>query len=296
MAMPLEKQNATWLASYPRSGNTFIRLLLANYFVARFEPLSLHSLKEFNFGEHIEWLWTTITGKSLTERNEQTEWRAREAYFHALRVTTPSVAVRFIKTHTVNCTRWGVPAFQFRPSDRIIYVARSPLDVVISLAAFHDWDIEQSLSHMLEPFATLGGHPHTGYEVTGSWNLHVNSWTQVKECPVLIVPYFELVAEPETWLTRMLTFIGVPPTPQQVKNAVLWSRFESLQVQEARTGFPEAPRGENRQPFFRSGEGEQWKGVLTAAQVDRILNATASGMNLIGFPEAAGTEKIGRAC
>lgn len=284
MSSSLDPKSVVWLASYPRSGNTFIRLLLANYFLARFEAISLHTLKEFNFGEHIEWLWQNVTGKPATERDEKVEWRARDSYFEKLRITTPSVALRFIKTHTVNCTRWGAPAFRFRPTDRIIYVARSPLDVAVSLAAFHGWDEEQAIAHMLAPFATLAGHPLTGYEVTGSWNLHVTSWVQATGAPVLVIPYYQLVGDPAAWLTRILTFIGIPVGEQQVKNAALWSQFASLQKQEAHTGFPEAPRGENRQPFFRVGKPGQWKDQLSRAQVDRILNACTAGMNMVGFP------------
>ena len=277
--------HTVWLASYPRSGNTLVRILLANYFLARFEPLSLHALQHFNFGEHIQGLWQQVIGKSLPEVDEPTQWLSRPAYFKALRATTPPVPRRFIKTHTLNCTRWGVPAFHFRPSDRIIYVARSPADVVISLAAFHGWDIGHAKSHLLNPVASLH-HPDLGHEVTGSWNLHVNSWAQNTDCPVLVVPFSQLRADPATWLVRMLTFIDAKPNLQHVQNCVKWTRFDSLQEQEARHGFPEAPRGENRQPFFRAGLVGQWQDILIPQQVEKIVNACATGMKLIGDPVA----------
>jgi len=279
-----------WLASYPRSGNTFVRLLLANYFLARFEPVSIHVLKDFSFGEHVQVLWQKVTGAPASARDEKTEWLARDTYFDHLRSTTPPVALRFVKTHTVNCTRWGAPAFNFRESDRVIYVARNPLDVAVSMAAYHGWDMESTISHMLAPFASLAGHPTVGHEVTGSWNLHIQSWLQTKSKQVLFVPYTELLADTEGQLTRILQFISSSqPNPGHIKNVVGWTRFENLKDQEARAGFPERLPGTDQQPFFRSGKVDQWMAALTTAQINRIVNACAPGMELIGLPGAIGS-------
>ncbi len=280
MASP--RDAIVWIASYPRSGNTFLRLLLANYFVGRFNPVSLHTLQDVHFGEHIERVWRKVTGEPADARTEEIEWRAREAYFNILRVTSPPSAFRIVKVHTINVARWGKPAHVFQPGDRVIYVARSPLDVVISLAAFHGWDVARALEHMLDPDAML--HDRTvGYEVTGAWNNNVMSWLGVKDCPLLVIPYPQLAKDTAATLSTCLEFIGSPPNPIHVTNAAAWTDFEKLKIQEKKGGFPEAPKDPQRQQFFRMGKSDQWRQALSGAQIARVLDTCAEGMKAAGL-------------
>ncbi len=270
-----DPQSIVWIASYPRSGNTFVRLLLANYFVARFAPMSLHSVMDFTFGEGVEFLWHQVTQLKASERSERTQWLARGAYMDRLRNTTPPTPFRFVKTHTVNCTRWSSPAFDFRPADRVIYVARNPLDVAVSLASFFGWPMDKTISHMLSPYASVQN------EVTGTWNLHVHSWLQMTGAPLLFVNYNDLVADTAGQLVRILKFLGGKPNLDHVANIVNWTRFEKLQEQENTIGFPEAPKARK---FFRAGRADQWKDNLTPEQVTYVINACSAGMDLIGAP------------
>ena len=271
-----------WIASYPRSGNTFLRLLLANYFVGRFNPISLHTLADIHFGEHIERVWRKVSGEEAEVRSEETEWRARAAYFDILRVTTPPSTYRIVKVHTINAERWGKPAHIFKPGDRVIYVVRSPLDVVVSLASFHGWDVTQALSHMLDPAAMLRDHTN-GYEVTGSWADNVMSWVGVKDCPLLVIPYTQLLKDSAGTLSTCLDFIGSVPNPIHAKNAAAWTDFEKLRIQEKKGGFPEVPQDSRRPQFFRVGKSDQWRQKLSPDQISCILDTCGAAMKAAGM-------------
>ncbi len=96
-------------------------------------------------------------------------------------------------------------------------------------------------------------------------------------------------------MSRALDFIGVSLNPLHARNVAAWTQFKNLKQQEAHSGFPEAPQGDNHQPFFRAGRMDQWQGVLTEAQIARLVNASEQGMNRLGFP-VPGQPPIRRAC
>ena len=97
-----------YLASYPRSGNTFLRALLANYFAGADQPLTPQEIVFFGVGEKHEEVWRRTTGLDRRERTIQIEWAARQDYLAEVRAGPGSGPV-FLKTHTLNGAVFGKP-------------------------------------------------------------------------------------------------------------------------------------------------------------------------------------------
>ena len=272
---------ANWIVSYPRSGNTFLRTLIANYFSGLERPLDLDEIAATTRGEHDEQLWRELTGKYPAERSLEEEWSKREAYHGRLReMTGPSLAL--IKSHTLNCELKGRPAYWFTPEDRILHVVRHPCDVAISYAHFAGIEIDQAIARMLRRGAFVADPPERGYEVLGSWSENARSWMQPLAAPLHRIRYFDLVNRTVEILKEVVAFLGYEPDDTQVEKAVEYSRFERLSSQERERGFVEQSELSS-EPFFREGRPGQWLKQMTIEQALRILGDDPELIDLLGF-------------
>jgi hypothetical protein len=274
--------SAIWVVSYPRSGNTYVRALLANYFSGLDRPLTLNEISLSTWGEHIEGLWQTVCIKPAEERTLEAQWLGRPSYFKAVRaLATPDR--RLIKSHTINAQLQGQPAFVFEPADRIIHVVRHPCDVAISVAHFHNTSIDAAVDRLLTSAYCVGNDPLHTFEVLGSWNEHTNCWLQALPAPVHRVRYFELVDEPASTLGNLLRFIGVEPEPERVEQTLRFASFGELKAQEEQNGFIEGSKIPGADKFFRVGKALQWWNQLTEDQSRRLIEANSALLDELGF-------------
>ena len=277
-----------FLASYPRSGNTFVRALLSNYVSGEPAPVDLNDLRRFTRGEHDEAIWRSLTGVALEARSLEQQWRARGAYFERLRAKADDSLL--VKTHTPNGLVFGAPAFDIRPADRAIYIVRHPCDVAISRADFCGVPLETAVDQLLTDGFYVRGSPPHGFEVTGSWRQNVTSWQGETRCPVLCVRYPDLCRNPLFELTRMAGFLGLGVDPARVAQAVIFSRFEELQAQEAAHGFSEVSPIAASRRFFRAGRSGQWPEVMPPALARRMYDVCGPMIEQMGLDEAVPVE------
>lgn len=214
-----------WLASFPRSGNTFTRILLANYFASGTEAYDINKLQEFIPADTSAAHWQNFSAGQPSSATLEWSWSARPQFFDYYRALPNPHAFAGLKTHTANLKAMGLDAFQFRKTDRIIYIVRHPLDVLLSYADYNGKDLESAV-RAISSSGTYVQHPYPGgVEVRGSWMEHVSSWLNTRDCPVLLIRYEELRANTAAILESMLTFLNAPIIPERVNQAVEASRF-----------------------------------------------------------------------
>lgn len=274
--------SAVWLVSYPRSGNTYLRALLANYVSGLPRPMSLDELSASTSGEHDEAFWREVTGKPAADRSLEEEWLARQAYFRALRARAPGPGF-LLKSHTMNGVLAGQRAYEFLPQDRIVHVLRHPCDVAMSCADFYGITLEESVSRLLTEGLFVDARPELGFEVLGSWAQHTRSWMAETSAPVHRIRYFDLVGDPAGALRGLLAFLNVPVDEARVRAAVEFSRFDSLRAQEDVGSFRERPKSSHSGRFFRVGRSLQWLDALTPEQADRLVAPNRDLLDELGF-------------
>lgn len=272
-----------WLASFPRSGNTFMRILLANYFAESDAAYDINKLFDFVPSDTSALLWKRFCGEARPSTLELT-WSARPAFIEHYRKSLASSTFPGFKTHTANVEISGRKGFDFRPGDRALYIVRHPLDVLLSYAQFNDWTIDATLDSMLSSGTYVFSEDHGGaFEVRGSWTEHVTSWVLSRPCPVLLVRYEELCAATEEALPGILNFIGAPIIPERIKRAAEASQFHNLRKQDARSRFNESPVTLKSSSFFRRGEALQWLRELTPRQAYRLADGCGEIMQKVGY-------------
>ncbi len=277
-------RSITLLSSYPRSGNTFVRALLANYERDAPRPLTTQEVAAYQFGEHNEELLRLCSGLGAAERTIRDNWLARSAYFSAIRQTIgdgPAV----VKTHTLNGTVFGLPSFDLQAADRVVYILRHPFDVAVSGAEFFGISQAEMAGRMVLAGATnQSGDAY--WEVTGSWRQHVAGWLNETKVPILLVRYEALCSAPRHQLARILSFMGRPVDHRRLKRAVEHSAFDILQASQRTDGFNQGPSRDPRAVFFRKGRPGDWTSALAAEVAAGLSLELGELMDRLGYAHA----------
>lgn len=274
--MPSFPPALVWLASYPKSGNTWVRVLLANLRSNGEEPANINDLSE---AETLVARWRfaddMLVDHDLLDWRELERLRPIQCDFAAANLTKPF----FCKTHDSFTGRAGLPVLGTRARGAI-YILRDPRDVAISLSHHASLSLDQAIAQIIDPTLVSGGHRLVPYRL-GDWAGHVCGWTQQTLVDTMVVRYEDLREDTAATLTGIVSFLGGQFTQTDIQRAVMHSRLEALQSQEAAKGFRESLPGQKR--FFRSGRVGEWRDVMTASQVRTIEDHFAPVMARWGY-------------
>lgn len=256
-----------WLASYPKSGNTWMRSFLHNLLTDAREPADINELDQFCVGESgIGW-YQRHTETPLDRLTLEELARIRPlAQADLTRVHPDSV---FVKTHNFLGGSFGQPLHNMDVTAGAIYIVRNPLDVVLSVTNHFGITVDEAIAQLASPTTGTALTDLHVPEFHSSWSIHVESWTGAPNPNLLVLRYEDLLAEPRRYFGRVAKFLGLRPPEERLARAIRNSSFKILKEQEQRKGFKE--RSELAQAFFREGRKDQWREKLTPEQVRRII-------------------------
>jgi aryl sulfotransferase len=271
-----------WLASYPKSGNTWLRVLLTNYLSDASEPADINELLGLIAGarRHFD-EWAGVEGSALDANVID---RLRPEVYRCL--ARDADETLFVKVHDA----WmrvdtGEPMFPADVTLGVVYIVRNPLDLAASCA--HHWGV--SIETAVETLCDGRDDLPAGYNLTGqfpqhlgSWGKHVRSWVDDCDAPLHVVRYEDLSIDPCGFFGGVVKFCGLDYDEDLVKKAVAFSSFGEMQRQEASAGFqersPAAPGG-----FFRRGETGSWRDELPGDLAERLTAAHHETMRRFGY-------------
>ncbi len=269
-----------WLASYPKSGNTWLRAFLHNFMRNASQPIEPNRLNELTLGDGQERFFLPFTGgRPTVELSVKEIAGLRSQVQAALAASSPDSV--FVKTHNWLGDDNGAPCIDMRYTAGAVYVVRNPLDVVLSLSDHFGVGIDQAIAQMADPDARTANLPRRVPDVMSSWSNHVRSWTQERNPRLHVMRYEEMLAKPRPTFAKLARFLGLPASRERIERAVRFSSFDTLQKLETSKGFVE--RSTHSQRFFRRGQAGQWQAVLSAPQVQRICAAHKTEMERFGY-------------
>lgn len=259
-----------WISSYPKSGNTWLRFLIASYYYSKegfFDENVLKYIdqfpqknffKEFDYDPKIPTDTTRFWIKAQEKINQDKK-------------------IRFFKTHNIF---GSVNNFQFTNKENSIgcvYVVRDPRNVITSLKNFYEMNDDQafkfitSKSQYIYDFHKFVEDGYSDFQLISSWEANYESWKSQKRIPVKIIRYEDLLNQTYAVLNGVITFInkvtGVKEKilKNKIKNAVSSTSFHKLKEKEKKEGFFEAPKSrmdDSKIPFFNLGPKNDWKKIL----------------------------------
>ena len=277
-----------WIASFPKSGNTWFRIFLANLIAGGDSPVDINALELGQIASSRPWLDTAlgIDTADLTH-DEVDALRPLVCDWVAAQPGGPLYCKIHDRLHDVP----GVgPITGRRATAGIVYLVRNPLDVVPSLASHNGVTLDGAIATMANPDNLLSHatdrQPLQVRQKIGSWSDHVLSWVDAPGVPRVVLRYEDLLADPHAHFARAARTLGLDFTPQALDRAIAFSRFDTLARIEAEDGFRE--RSAHAARFFRSGQAGGWRTTLSAAQVDRVVAAHGPVMRRFGYLDAEG--------
>ena len=279
---PEPRSGIVWLASYPKSGNTWARAFLHNLFKVvsgEADPQDINALYRFSVAVGGKDLYAKLLGFEPT--NEHRNEIAAVRHEVQQRVADELEGLIFTKTHQALVIDRGSTTINFEVTAGAIYIVRNPLDLAISFAHHLGRSIDEAITIMGTLNAETGVSRTQVHEVYGSWSQHVLSWTRKPHQAIFVMRYEDMLAEPERTFGALARHLHFDPTPEQLADAIERSSFGKLRAQEEREGFRERPKYAER--FFREGRAGQWKEILTAEQTARIVSDQGEQMARFGY-------------
>jgi aryl sulfotransferase len=286
-----------WLASYPKSGNTWLRMLIANLAAKDGQPVGINDASGSSgiassrgpFDRLLlidSGLLTHDEADCLRPRVYEELARGADDDERDPHETPP--AVRFVKVHDAyTLTPMGEPLLAgARGADGAIVIVRDPRDVAPSLANHNNSSIDEAIAFMHDCDAgfcanTTSQDSQLRQKLPG-WSAHVASWLDQTDIPIHLVRYEDLQIDTAVVLRRALEFAGQAATDDELWRAVRFAEFARLRQQEGEGGFREAPRQPGAR-FFRRGEAGGWRDELTPDQAARIVAAHGAVMRRLGY-------------
>ena len=275
-----------WLASYPKSGNTFLRSLLASYFYSEdgtFEFEMLKNIKQFPINEIFDKIGVDINDKYLVAKN----------YIKSQEEINKSKKLSFLKTHSSFCKMYNKFNFSdLKNSLGVIYIVRDPRNVVTSFAHHNSKSIENTFE-LLTNDLTIGNEKNETEVYLGSWNFNYNSWKIYKNSEkYLLVKYEDLVKNTKNVFIKILKFInelsqnGKSIDEKKIEKVINQTNFSRMKNLEDEHGFEEAKVNHNTGQivkFFNLGPKNDWKKTLDHNIKKKIENKFQKEMEEIGY-------------
>jgi len=238
----------TYVVSYPRSGNTWTRFLIANL---------VHPDQEVSF---------TNIEKLIPDTSSQSN--------RALKLTPRP---RIIKTHEYFDHRYP----------KIIYIVRDPRDVALSYYDFQRKYMQIEDAYPLEQYVddfVNGKLISIGW---GTWGENVASWlyTRGKQKNFLLLRYEDMMKDTETELARIAGFLGIGPDANRLQLAIERSSADRMRALEKLQEDKWVATKNRRKdiPFVRVAQPGGWHTALPAACVQQIENAWGDLMASLGY-------------
>ncbi|NCQ22920.1 MAG: sulfotransferase [Rhodobacteraceae bacterium CG17_big_fil_post_rev_8_21_14_2_50_63_15] len=275
------KRSIIWLASYPKSGNTWTRVFLANYLLNTQKPIPINEVHRVGRGDSLAATYHMVAGRKLDFIRVPHVLTFRHKVLQG--IVNNNADINLVKTHNARVTAYGVELIPEKFTRASVYIMRNPLDMVLSYARHYGISHVAAVERITHPDNANLPTETSVAEFLGTWEAHVLSWVKDASWPQVVLRYEDLLDDPETEFVKVLDLMGVPVDPERLRRAIRFSSFDELSKQEEESGFIEKSTVSER--FFGKGEKDQWKTDLDPALADIIRDKLGPTMKRYGYLE-----------
>ena len=266
-----------WIASYPKSGNNWLRSLLASYYYSKngeFDFKLLERIKQFPKVE--DFIndpddYPTLESTSKNWISKQTEINNDQK-------------LKFLKTHNAICNINGNSFTDAKNSLGGIYIVRDPRNIITSIANHYQININEALEFMNNERRYLYqkiGTRYLAFSPLFSWSKHIESWTSCKLFPVLVIRYEDLHSATFQTFQKVINFIKdiskthISFDREKAKRSINSCDFDKLKNLEKKEGFKEAMIKKDKSgtiSFFNLGKDNDYRKLLNTKILEKINN------------------------
>lgn len=254
-------KNIIWLASYPKSGNTWLRAFTGALF--GLEPISEQGRfaafsTQCNARDAFQ---AAFAGKTAPKTDGTLEWR--QPFQRQLSENVGNRRI-FCKTHCRYSSQSGEDLFAADVALHAILIVRNPIDVCASLTNHFGVGVPVALNMINNPDAAMARNSTRNFEAPlGDWSSFTRSWLEQSDIPLSVMRYEDMFFEPEKRFGAFAAKVMGIRDPEKIAAAVKASAFDNLKERETRFGFDEKPGGAER--FFWKGRPYHGLDMLDSA-------------------------------
>ena len=279
-----------WLASYPKSGNTLVRSMLAAYFFSKDGVYNfdlIKNIKQFPVNALFQRMGIDVQNEEEVIKN----------YVKVQASFNKKNSVQFLKTHSYLFNINNHAFTDLNNSLGVIYIVRDPRNIVSSLANHIGSSSEKSADILINSFKFGNIFSDQIAEQTrlylGTWSGNYNSWKSFNnDGKYLLIKYEDLISDRDFVFRKILKFIyklqGTKFKIDQKKfqNTIETTDFNRMKKLEKEKGFFEAKTHEKtgkKIPFFNLGPKNDWKKMLDEKIRKKIETAFKKEMIELGY-------------
>ena len=267
-----------WIASYPKSGNTWLRSIISSLIYSKDGIFNFKLIKKIHqFPEKIHFKDLVKDFGSFDE--------IKRNWILAQDKINLNNKINFFKTHQGKYTVGRDSFTNDQNTKAVIYVVRDPRNVVMSLSNHYSMTIDESLEFMLSP-SIIGNsksyeesvkeNKASIYTLLGKWNEHYRSWTR-KKGNLLLIKYEDLISDPLNELEKIISFlknfVEFETNNKKNHNILETTSFENLKKMENKNLFTEGvlnKHNKSKVNFFNLGPDNKWQNSLNSTIVNSL--------------------------
>jgi len=249
-----------WLASYPKCGNTYLRLFLSHYICNEENSLDfglLSNIQKFEAKQTFE----KVLDLNLL-KNKFVYYKYCIDVQNKL-INSTSKEYLIFKTHHFFGQFNGFDFTNENNTLFFIYLVRDPREVLVSYAKHSGITIDEMLKFFINDKAIN----REDFETKLNWKQNYKSWKSFKSVPSLFIKYEDLISSPfEVFSSVVFMFsryTKIQYNEEKIKKIIKFLKFQNLQKEEKKVGFNESIGNK----FFRSGKKDSWKKILNRKQI-----------------------------
>ena len=264
-----------WLASYPKSGNTWLRSLLASYYFSKDGSFDFHLL------DHIDQFPSAQFFRDKKDTFSSPE-DTSNLWLNEQEKINQNNKIRFLKTHNALCKINSNSFTNEKNTLAGIYIIRDPRNIVTSLANHYQVDVNKAFDFMKDEKKALiekVDKRYLGFVPILSWALHQESWIKCTKFPILTIRYEDLQLQTFQTFIKVIKFINKLTNLENLideskaKQSISSCEFEKLKKLEDKNGFSEAmvdKKTKKKISFFNLGRENDYKRMLQNNLIDEM--------------------------
>ena len=262
-----------WIASYPKSGNTYLRSFLASYYYSNNGKFDFEQLLKIHQFPNIKFSKIKPTSKEEASKY----WIFNQNNFFN------KTSLNFVKTH--NCLL-PFKGNEFTSSNETlggIYIVRDPRNVITSITHHYSINYEKALDYMLDDNCSLleksFDQDYSNFTYLNSWSNHYKSWKNNKNFEILFIKYEDIEKNKEDTFKKIILFVEKITKKNSILNekkflnSIKSTNFSNLKNKELNEGFEERVYSNNirkKIDFFNLGFSNRWQKLLPMDIKDKV--------------------------
>ena len=276
-----------WLASYPKSGNTWVRLFLRSYLSKDKEVFNINQKPGDQFKINRFPNYKILKEMQISSNNF---FEIAKNWITVQEKINLNNKLNILKTHNALCTINGSKFTNKENTIGAIYIVRDPRDVAVSFSHHLGISLKEVVDliinekHSIYESDFVPEKNGTGSTLLSSWANHYKSWKNYNLSKILIIKYEDLVNKTFEKFYEIVSYLNklqnIEIDERKISNSIGLTKFENLQELEKKYGFEEST---SSKAFFRAGKIGSWRQELNNELSKKIEKYFSSEMKELNY-------------